>query len=368
MRARKTRMVAGSVALAIGLGCVSAGTVAAQPRDDHADTQALIDGYVDRGVPGAMVFARDGRRSWSVTSGTSRLGVDDPIRPWDRVRVASNTKMFVSVVTLQLVGEGKIELDAPIERYLPGLVSGNGYDGNRITVRQLLQHTSGMDDYVADLMADPVGNNRPWAPEELVALGLSHPPLFEPGTDWAYSNTGYVVLGLLIEKITGNSTRDEIDDRIVKPHWLFQTELPRSGDVHISGPHAHGYFAFPGQPVMDITDFEPSMASFSGSMVSSGLDMTRFVRALVEGRVLAPELLKEMRATIPVEYGEYGLGLVSYTTPCGEQAWGHSGNIVGYDSFTAATEDGRSAFAVANGRDTAGDAVDLREAVNSALC
>jgi len=368
MRARRTRIAAGSVALAIGLGCVSAGTVAAHPRDDHADTKAIVDGYVHRGVPGAMVFAREGRREWTVTSGTSRLGTRDPIRPWDRVRVASNTKMFVSVVTLQLVGEGTVSLDAPIERYLPGLVRGNGYDGNKITVRQLLQHTSGMADYVADLMADPEGNDHPWAPADLVRIGLSHPPLFEPGTGWGYSNTGYIVLGMLIEEVTGNSPGDEITDRIVRPHGLWQTELPDAGERRIRGPHARGYFAFPGQPVTDITEFEPSLAGAAGGMVSTGPDLTRFVRALLDGRVLAPDLLAEMRDTVPAHYGGYGLGLIEYTLPCGGQAFGHSGNITGYDSFTAATEDGRSAFAVANGRDADGDVVDLRAAVDSALC
>lgn len=369
MQAGKTRqLVAGSLALAVGFGALTAGTVTAEPRDEHADTQAIVDGFVEQGVPGAMVFARDGRESWTVNSGTGKLGADKPIRPWDQVRVASNTKMFVSAVVLQLAGEGTVRLDAPIEEYLPGLVQGNGYDGNKITARQLLQHTSGMADYIEDVLADPDANNHPWQPEELVRLGLSHPPLFEPGAGWAYSNTGYIVLGMLVESVTGNDIGAEMTDRLIRPLHLWQTTYPEAGQKQIRGPHAHGYYAFPGQPVADVTELEPSIPGAAAGMVSTGPDLTRFVRALLAGKVLSPDLLAEMRTTVPAQGADYGLGIREIPLSCGGLAWGHAGNMPGFDSFTAATEDGRAAFGVTNGHVRDGGPADVRSAVDSALC
>jgi D-alanyl-D-alanine carboxypeptidase len=282
--------------------------------------------------------------------------------------VASNTKMFVATVVLQLVGEHKVSLDAPVERYLPGLVPGNGYDGDTITVRQLLQHTSGMADYVEDVLADPDANNHPWQPEELIALGLSHPPLFAPGTDWAYSNTGYLVLGMLVEAVTGNDIGTEITDRLIRPLGLRQTSYPVPGDKSIPGPHPRGYFAFPGQPVADLTELEPSLPGAAAALISTGPDLTTFVRALLSGKVLRRDLLAEMRTTIPAAGGNYGLGIREYPLPCGGVGWGHAGNILGFDTFTVATRDGRSAFAVANGRTSDGTPANLREAAETAVC
>ncbi|MFI7678982.1 serine hydrolase domain-containing protein [Actinophytocola sp. NPDC049390] len=365
---KSTRVVAGS--LAVALGCVATVPAAADPRHDHGhtDVQAVIDDFVADGAPGAMVYAQDRHHRWSVASGTRELGTDRPIRPRDRVRVASNTKMFVAAVVLRLVQDGEVELDAPVEEYVPGLVAGNGYDGTKITVRQLLQHTSGMADYVADVLADPDANNHPWRPEELVAIGLSHPPRFAPGDGWAYSNTGYIVLGLIVEAVTGNDLGDEISDRLIRPLGLGSTTYPEAGDKRIRGPHAHGYYAFPGQPVTDITELEPSLPGAAGSLISTGPDLTRFVRALLSGKVLRPDLLREMRTTVEAAGYDYGLGIGEISLPCGGTAWGHAGNLPGYDTFTAVTEDGRSVFVVVNGRLADGRAANVWKAAETALC
>jgi len=221
---------------------------------------------------------------------------------------------------------------------------------------------------VADVLADPATNDHPWRPEELVAIGLSHPPLFAPGTDWAYSNTGYLVLGMLVEAVTGNDVGTEITDRLIHPLGLRGTSYPSTGDRSIPGPHPHGYFAFPGQPVTDFTELEPSLPGAAGSLISTGPDLTTFVRALLSGKVLRRDLLAEMRAVLPAEGGSYGLGIREYPLPCGGTAWGHGGNIIGFDTLTMATQDGRAAFAVANGRTRSGDPADLKDAVETALC
>jgi D-alanyl-D-alanine carboxypeptidase len=159
-----------------------------------------------------------------------------------------------------------------------------------------------------------------------------------------------------------------ITEQLIRPLGLSQTSYPRPGDRSIRGPHPHGYFAFPGQPVTDFTELEPSLSGAAGSMISTGPDMTRFVRALVSGKVLRQDLLAEMRTTIPASGGDYGLGIREYPLPCGGVAWGHGGNIPGFDTFTVATRDGRSVFAVTNGRRSDGSPANLKEAAGAALC
>ncbi|MEU3274343.1 serine hydrolase domain-containing protein [Saccharomonospora sp. NPDC006951] len=364
------RLVAGSLAVAVGVTCTAAPAALAGERtqDRERNPRAIVEELTESGVPGAMIYGGDRARSWSVSSGTARLGTERPIRAKDKVRVASNTKMFVATVVLQLAGEGKVDLDEPIESYVPGIVRGNGHDGTTITVRQLLRHTSGLPDYVADLIGDPGNAERTWRPEELIAIALEHPPLFEPGTDWAYSNTGYLLLGMLVERVTGNDVGSEITGRLITPLGLRQTSYPEPGETRIRGPHAHGYYAFPGEPLTDVTELEPSLSGASGSLVSTGPDLTRFLTALLSGKLLAPELLAEMRETVPAGNYDYGLGIGEIPLPCGGVAWGHSGNMPGYDTFSAATEDGRAAFVVANGPMADGESADLIPAMESALC
>lgn len=363
---RGTRMGAGVLAISVTAAAVTGATASAADADPHAGTQAVVDEFVHGGVPGAMVYARRGRAMWTVEAGTAELGTDRPIRPRDRVRVASNTKMFTASVVLQLAGEGKVDLDAPIERYLPGVVAGNGYDGDAITVRQLLAHTSGMADYVNDVL-DPSADH-PWRAIDLVHIGLRHPPLFAPGTGWAYSNTGYLVLGMLVEAVTGNGIGAEITDRIIRPLGLAHTSYPEAGDRTVPGPHAHGYYAFPGRPVADVTELEPSIPGAAAALISTGPDLTRFARALLAGRIVAPAQLAQMRTTVPAEGPDYGLGIREIPLPCGGTAWGHAGDMPGFDSFTAATEDGRAVFVVVNGHLADGTVAAVRQAAETALC
>jgi D-alanyl-D-alanine carboxypeptidase len=332
----------------------------------HRDTGAVIDGFVTAGAPGAMAYVRNDRATWWVSSGTRELGTHRPIHPRDRVRVASNTKMFTAAVVLQLVAEGRLGLDDSVERHLPGLVSGTGYDGAAITVRQLLQHTSGMADYIKDVLADPEAADHPWEAVDLVHIGLSHPPLFAPGAGWGYSNTGYLVLGMIVEAVTGRDIGTEITERLIEPLRLRDTSYPE--DRTIPGRHAHGYFAFPGQPLADITELEPSIPGAAAALISTGPDLTRFVRALLAGRVLPPAQLAEMRTTVPAEGSDYGLGIREVPLPCGGVAWGHAGNMPGFDSFTAATEDGRSVFVVVNGPLADKSTAAVRVAAQTALC
>jgi D-alanyl-D-alanine carboxypeptidase len=247
------------------------------------------------------------------------------------------TKTFVATIVLQLSGEGRLRLDEPIARRLPGLLS------NRppITVRQLLNHTSGLPDYIEDpdLFAGIV-QNRVWKPRELVAMADKRPQLFAPGSAWRYSNTNYIVAGLLIRAVTGHSLAHELERRIFSPLRLDHTSFPVA-TAHISGYHAHGYISTENPPttdgeLLDVTGYNPSHAWAAGAIVSTAADLSHFYKALMSGRLLSQRLLREMKETVaedptdPNTTFRYGLGLQRVNDTCGAN-WGHGGSIYGYD-------------------------------------
>ncbi|XVV02847.1 serine hydrolase domain-containing protein [Actinosynnema sp. CA-248983] len=332
--------VVGMAALGIG-GTAVAEPVEASGRIDRQVVQAALDKLTtEGGVAGAQVRITDGRRQFTARSGVAEIGKDKPVPLDGRFRIGSITKTFVSTVVLQLVGEGRVALDEPVGTYLPGLVP----DG--ITVRHLLQHTSGLHNYTDSLPLDPAGFEtirfKHWEPRELVAIATAKPLDFPPGTSWSYSNTNYVVAGLLIEKITGCPYADAVEKRILRPLGLRSTSVP--GDrVGIPGPHAHGYYQVDGKDV-DVTRLNPSVAYAAGEMISTTADLDRFIDALLDGRVLAPAQLAELTKTTAISTG-YGLGLDVSELPCGVTVWGHGGGIPGYSSFLGSTRDTKTRLA-----------------------
>ncbi|MFD4527576.1 serine hydrolase domain-containing protein [Streptomyces sp. NPDC058470] len=343
---------------------------------DHTRLRELLQRLttVDGG-PGALVEVRDLRGSAVLTSGVADVKSHAPVRRDSRFRIGSMTKPFVATVMLQLVGEHRVVLDAPVERYLPGVVRGHGNDGRVITVRQLLQHTSGVPDVLdylspQEIVKDPLAHHDT---RDLVNIALAHPPTFEPGTGWRYSNTGYLLAGMIIEKATGHTYGEEIRRRIITPLGLRETFVPGDASA-IPGPHPRGYVR-PGEdaPLMDITAVNPSVAGSGGEMISSGTDLNRFLDALVRGRLLQPAALREMMKTRPTGNPDgraYGLGLESRPLPCGGLYWGHTGDFLGYETAGGATVDGRQATVMVNldpgGSDAQSD--DMKAAVQTALC
>ncbi|RSN35399.1 serine hydrolase [Amycolatopsis sp. WAC 04169] len=339
------------------------------PRDE---VDKALKTLVQDGVPGAQAtVSTPSGRTWSEREGVGNVETGTPFPHASKFRAASITKTFVAVVVLQLVAEGKVLLDTPIEVYLPGLVRGNGNDGTKITVRQLLQHTSGIYNYLRDLDLEE-WRHRGAEPEELVAIGLAHPPLFAPGTDWSYSNTNYTIAGMLIEKLTGRSVADELRSRITGPLGLRGTFLPSRGEEGLPHPHARGYAPGPGGHT-DYTEFDPSAAGASGGLISTGADLTRFYGALVDGRLLPRAQLAEMQRTVPAPVGipgaEYGLGIASVPLSCGGRFWGHGGNIVGYANLSGAVPHGRRVNVVVN-QDPSPSKVgdDLAKALDTGFC
>jgi D-alanyl-D-alanine carboxypeptidase len=302
---------------------------------------ALTRAVAEDGLPGGVVVVRGADGLTRHAAGFSDVDTRAGFAPNTHVRAASITKTFVAASIMQLVAEGRINLDAPIETYLPGRVHGAGFDGNAITLRQLLRHQSGLPEYFdpdTEVPAEPV------TADQLLDAALAKPSQFPPGTAWKYTNTNYVIAGLIIEAVTGAPAADEISRRVIVPLGLTDTYFPTPGDTDLRTPFAHGYELEDGRRT-DVTTFNASAAGMSGSLVSTNEDTTAFITALLDGRVVPPAQLSQMMDTVeqPDDPGfRYGLGLASIDLPCGITVWGHGGDIDGYHSLMVKPIDGQS--------------------------
>jgi D-alanyl-D-alanine carboxypeptidase len=364
-------LIAAVGALAL-IGTTAGATVETGTR--HA-MQTDADQLLRYGAPGVLAELETGRGATiRVRSGYGNVERKTPV-PWDaRFRIGSFTKTYVSATLLQLVGEGRLGLEDTVDHWLPGVVSGNGNDGTRITVRQLLQHTSGLTDYLTGY---------PWlfsqegfeqhrydsvTAEQAVATAMTFPPQFAPGTKWDYSNTNYQLAGLIIKAVTGHDWRTEVRNRIIKPLGLRHTYLP-GNNPDIPRPHAVGYERFPGPDAteddpdygdaIDATRQNPTWGGAAGEAISTAADGNRFLKALVGGRVLKPAQLAEMQRTVPAspEFQtnwpgvRYGLGLMFIPNPCGGE-WAHGGDIMGFQTRNGVSADGKRSVIVSINTDS----------------
>ncbi|MGW6981485.1 serine hydrolase domain-containing protein [Streptomyces sp. NPDC054932] len=322
--------------------------VADQLRRDTEAIHAL-------GVSGvqARAVTPDGRQSVA-TSGTADLRTGRPVSPDGYFRMASTAKTLVATVVLQLEAEAALSLDDTVEHWLPGVVRCHGNDGRRITVRQLLQHTSGIHNTLPGYTTAAEyyeQRHDVHGPEQLVARAMAHAPDFLPGEGWAYSNPGYILLGMIIQRATGHPAHREIEDRVLRPLGLDQTRWTGTSST-LPRPHARAYQLFgPGSRV-DVTD--QIAVDRETSFVTTTRDENRFLRALLAGRLLPPRQLAEMKRTVPVSAevqqmwpgGRYGLGLVERPLTCGGTYWSHEGGDGGYITLNGVTDDGRRSAVV----------------------
>lgn len=362
-RAKKRLMACVSVAvLAAGL---PASPAAASGGLDRAGLEAAMDAVHDAGMPGIFGEVRDGEETWRGASGVADLDTGRPVTPGMRQRVGSITKTFTAVAVMRLVERGSVGLDAPVGRYLPELVPGER--GQKITVRMLLGNTSGIPDYLPyafpslaawpslpDVSPQSLDDNRfrRFAPEELIAMGLAAPPVGEPGGPvGVYSNTNWLLLGELIEKVTGTPADRFITREVIRPAGLRHTEFPST--PWIKGPHPKMYESFFGKidPPRDYSVYDMSWVGTGAALVSTPEDLDRFYAELLRGALVSPASLAEMRKTGPVislegKLIDYGLGLHKVTVPgCGTY-WGHDGSTWGTLSLSLIREDGRRQLTV----------------------
>ncbi|WP_314614812.1 serine hydrolase domain-containing protein [Streptomyces stackebrandtii] len=323
------------------------------PAPDMEGVTAALNAAMANGAPGAMArfSGPDGVRSRTVGVRDRVSGAAMDVQA--RFRIGSVSKTFSTVVLLQLVQEGKLTLDAPVNEYLPGLLP-----DDRITVRHLLTHRSGLADYTDDMFNNTVPGfeavrNRVFSYQELVDLSLALPRTTEPGVAYKYSNTNFVVVGMLIEKATGRPVADAYERRIFKPLKLTKTSYVHP-DTRIKGLHVRGYLHpdEAGAPLVDSTEQTVSWAQSAGAVISSPGDLNTFTSALMRGRLLSPAMLETMTTVTPTDTTNtrfYGLGLRRYDLSCGTQIFGHTGTVQGFYTYAFSTRDGRrSLSAVAN--------------------
>lgn len=317
---------------------------AGDPPPSSADTglsTALDAARQSSGVPGAVAcLARPGAKPLFAASGIANLATSRAVRPDDYFAIGSITKMFVAVVVLQLAQEGKLSLDDPLAQYVPDFPRAQA-----ITLRLLLQHKSGIGDPTRALFTAGTGSpgsqallgawivlalQQQWTPERLTQLIACTKPDFAPGEKCEYANANYILLGRVIQLVTGHQVSQEIRTRILAPlglaHTVFAGEEPLPATDMQCYDLVHGEYA-------DCLALEnASFAWCAGAMVSTAADLLRFTQALFHGELLQPEWMQQMLQFTPIEdWGGYGLGVTQHGSGA-DEAWGHTGRTAGFSS------------------------------------
>ena len=405
MNMHKAAIVAMALTGLLGCGArAAAAPVGSSPPGAAAALATLAQQDVDAGAPGVVVRIDDGRhRPITVAKQAAWTRADHRLSADDQFRMGSNTKTMVATVVLQLVAEKRLRLSDPVDRWLPGAVA----NGRAITVKMLLNHTSGLPDYFFDLgrrrfdpdVLDAVTGKvqRDWTPRQLLAVAAKYPVHFAPGTGYSYSNTNYITLGLILERVTGAGVTHLLRSRILRPLGLHDTYLAGDGRSRDGDRLAHGYepdaahiaplleafgtpagtrFFGPARPGhVDVTANNPSYTWAAGAMVATPRDWGRFLSALVSGRLLPPAQLARMRTTVEDPDSEgtvrYGLGLMRYASPCGT-VWGHTGGIPGFGSQNYTDDTGRRTVSVVTTTQFGAKSAEVQEAdqrvVDAAVC
>ncbi len=314
-------------------------------------------------TPAAMVHISDpARGEIVVASGLADVTTGRNALPTDTWRIASVTKTFAATVILQLVDEGLLGLDDTLEEYIPGIAN-----GDRITIRQVLDMTAGIFDWITDPEFDARYADDPLldsTPEEAVEIMRRSPARFEPGSAVEYSNSNYILLGLIIEQLTGQPVAAVIDERILQPLGLADTAFPDDETLPATSLRGYGADA-PGDMLMDVTDSNPDVPWTSGAMISTLADMATWARALGTGELISSDLQAqrlEMAVLVPGDVLEvrYGLGIATLNGMLG-----HNGGIFGYNSWVLYDPDRDATLVIVTTRanNEGGSATDVLAAV-----
>ncbi|MFC7304002.1 serine hydrolase domain-containing protein [Streptomyces monticola] len=329
-------------------------TTVSHQTHDRPELQKTIEELVETGFVGIQLRVNDERGEWVGSAGARELGQSGKALADGHFRIGSTTKNFIATSLLLLAAEGRIGLDTPAGDHLHWF----GLDP-RITVRMLLQHTSGIFNHTGEVNADgtlelgvsmpygpegkawPANRFKTYQPEELVRLSLSRPARFEPGTDWSYANTNYVLARLVIEKVTGRSFAEELQRLILGPLGMTGTVAP-GASPEIPEPYNHSYYRYEDagqEKTLDISRQNPSWAAAGGDMISTTQDLHTYFSALMGGKLLPDGLLAEMRT--PETKAGYGLGVfVQDLGPGGGTVFHHNGAMGGSVALMYSTADG----------------------------
>ncbi|WP_158895153.1 serine hydrolase domain-containing protein [Amycolatopsis anabasis] len=333
---------------------------------DPAELNAALENVHRAGMPGLFAEVRDGDQVWRGAAGVADVATGRPVTAGLRHRVGSITKTFTAAAVLQQVESGQIGLDAPVGRYLPRLVPGER--GNAITVRMLINHTSGLAEYLpfaypslkappalADTSPQSLDDHRftRFHPTELIEMGVAAPAVGAPGgTPGVYSNTNYLLLGELLEQVTGIAADKYITRNVIERAGLRDTELP--AEPSVDGPHSRSYEAWFGMidPPRDYSVYDMSWVGPAASLISTVADLNRFFGMLLAGEIVSRSSLAQMRRTVPVISQEgktidYGLGLHPMETPGRATFWGHGGTVWGAGALAMTRADGKRQLSLA---------------------
>jgi D-alanyl-D-alanine carboxypeptidase len=343
---RRAALGATVLATLLATGCGSD-----DPPPSAGEVEAALEDAVAAGAPGVALQIDGPEGEEFLGAGEADL---DPSRPIDRddtYRIASVTKSFTAAIVMQLVAEGELSLEDTVAEVDPKLLP----EAGDVTISQLLGHTSGLSDYVEDeAFAEVVSQGEELTPEQVLGFVANEPPEFEPGSEYDYSDTDNLVLGFLIEEVTGNTYEQELESRIIEPLGLTETRL--ATDFEFPEPHAQGHQfdpdAEPGSEPEDITDvpIDPNGAWASGALISTPADMATFFAALLGDELVPSAQLEAMMETRPGAgspagpgTNNAGLGIFRWDVACGE-IWGHTGAFPGFRAIGAAAEDGSGSF------------------------
>lgn len=341
----------------------------------HERVQEALDRAVaERSAPGVVAEVQDENGVWSGSAGVADLGTGRRREPGERFHAGSSGKAFTAAAMLTLEAEGRLSLDDTVDTWLPGVVSGNGNDGRKITIRQLLTHTGGLG--ITGLSAEIVRKYHTrsgfaehrydvWTVDELLKLQMAIPPMYAPGEDFAYANGGYHLAGAIIEKATGRSYEDEVDRTVIQPLGLTGTYARTFAERRFRGPHTKAYSRMvirdgvdpgsltadnyaslllgPDSDPIDVTDRTFFMWA-AGGVVSTTSDLLRLMRALITGSLLPPAQHREMWSTVPtrdwIPNARYGTGVSRWALADGRTLHVAAGVEGGSASMTLGTPDG----------------------------
>ncbi|WP_405901414.1 beta-lactamase family protein [Streptomyces sp. NBC_00727] len=333
---------------------------------DAAVLDAAIDNVHRAGMPGLFAEVRDGDQVWCGAAGVADTAGGRPVDAGMRHRVGSVTKTFTAAAVLRQAEKGRIELDAPVGRYLPELVPGER--GEAITVRMLIGHTSGLAEYLpyvypslkqfpnlAETSPQSLDDHRftRFDRAELIAAGVDAPAVGTPGgAPGLYSNTNYLLLAELLVRVTGTTAEECVTRDVIERAGLKDTGFPTG--TEIAEPHSRLYEAWLGKldPPRDYSVFDMSFVGPAGSLISTVADMNLFYAQLMAGRIVTRASLEQMRRTGPVisqegKLIEYGLGLYPMEAPGQDTFWGHGGTVWGGGTLAMTRADGKRQLAVA---------------------
>ncbi|MER5884047.1 serine hydrolase domain-containing protein [Streptomyces sp. NPDC001941] len=383
-----TLALAAAMALVGGAATTAGAAPAAAPAKtpsaaDVAAVKAALQKTLDAGAPGAFAVIRDhGQRLGTTSVALGKADLDGtPMSPALRFRAGSNSKMFASVLVMRLVEQGRVDLDKPLRTYLPAGTLPDGWD---MTVRQVMQHRGGVYDHTNDLL-EQAGEettaafearirNNAYQPGDMVAMSVKHGQQYVPGTKYSYSNTGYVLLGMAVEHLTGRKYADVLDREIIRPLGLRNTSfvVPKKA---IDGRHATGYLTNDDRtkPLLDSTEQTASWVWTAGAVITTAADLDRFLTAVTTGShggLVSDASLAQMTSVLPTPTAKisYGLGIREIALSCAK-VYGHGGIVQGYQTQSFVTADGKkSVVAFANASNNGAVTTALVNVLEPAFC